>query len=244
MFGSKKVIFIFVILIIVGCATMGFEFDNVRKTQQLRPGMHYDEVANILGPPRSSQFKEGQWFVRWSLHEAWKGFVPYDMVFDPASKKLLRWGANEKEYQKGQEEMKTLAEAIGSGGGNPAPGNIPTGPNDVNLQRQIAGTWWGYAGSTERMIGLCADGTYRDYSESSYSGRSFDQYGSQTMAWGTAGQRGGTGKWTINGNTQLGTIYVTYSNGQSTTLRYKQINNPGCLSFNGHTICRRSASCE
>jgi hypothetical protein len=118
------------------------------------------------------------------------------------------------------------------------------GPNNSELQSQIAGIWWGYSGSTERKIGLCPNGTYMDYSESSYSGGSYNQYGDQVGAWGAANQSSGQGNWTIQGDTHSGTIYVQYSNGQSLQMRYSQIGDPGCLSFDGNTLCRSSASCN
>ncbi len=118
------------------------------------------------------------------------------------------------------------------------------GANNASLQKQIAGTWWGYSGSTEKSIGLCADGVYSDFSESSYSGRSSDSLGNETMAWGAAGQRGGSGSWTITGDTNSGTIHVIYANGSTADIRYSQIGDPGCLSFNGSTLCRKSASCR
>jgi hypothetical protein len=120
----------------------------------------------------------------------------------------------------------------------------PAGSNNSELQGQIAGIWWGYSGSTERKIGLCPNGTYMDYSESSYSGGSYNQYGDQVSAWGAANQSSGNGNWTIQGDTQSGTIYVQYTNGQSIQMRYSQIGDPGCLSFDGSTLCRSSASCN
>jgi len=240
LFKTALIVFLFPIMV-AGCATMGLEFDNVKKTNQLRPGMAYEEVVQLLGSPQSSGIAGEKFYARWRFHEAWKGFVFYDMVFDPASKRLVSWGPNEEEYQKSQKAMQQIADAFIQGGES---GGTPRGPNDANLQQQIAGTWWGYAGSTERMVGLCPDGSYRDYTESSYSGKSYDQYGSQTMAWGSGGQRGGSGRWTINGNTQEGIIHVTYGDGNSMTLRYRQINDPGCLNFNGHILCRRSRSCQ
>lgn len=130
----------------------------------------------------------------------------------------------------------------------PKTGAAPSGgqdkPNDTALAAQIAGTWWGYSGSTERKIGLCPDGTYMDYTESSYSGRSFDGGGSETMAWGQASQGGGAGTWAIQGDGQQGTIYVRYNNGSQTSLRYQQCGDPGCLLFNGNKLCRSSAKCN
>jgi hypothetical protein len=116
--------------------------------------------------------------------------------------------------------------------------------NDTTLASQIAGTWWGYSGSTERKIGLCADGSYMDYTESSYSGSSYDSGGSETMSWGSASQGGGAGSWVIQGDTQSGTIYVTYNNGSQMTLNYQQCGESGCLLFNGNKLCRSSGSCR
>ncbi len=116
--------------------------------------------------------------------------------------------------------------------------------NNAELARQIAGTWWGYSGSTERKIGLCSNGSYIDYTESSYSGKSFDSGGSETMAWGSANQGGGSGHWVIQGGGQQGTIFVKYNNGSETKLHYKQCGEEGCLLFNGNKLCRSSGSCN
>jgi hypothetical protein len=119
-----------------------------------------------------------------------------------------------------------------------------SGPNDEALAGQIAGTWWGYSGSTETKIGLCPDGTYADFSESGYSGRMFDSGGNQTGAWGSASQSGGRGVWTIQGTTESGTISVNYDGGGSATIQYQQCGEPGCLLFDGRKLCRSSAQCE
>ena len=113
--------------------------------------------------------------------------------------------------------------------------------NNQNLANQIAGVWWGYAGSTERRIGLCPGGVYRDYTESSYSGGS---YSNQGAAWGSASQHSGQGSWGIRGDTQSGVISVRYNSGDTASLNYRQINDPGCLDINGNTLCRTSATCE
>ena len=113
--------------------------------------------------------------------------------------------------------------------------------NDQTLASQIAGVWWGYAGSTERRIGLCPGGIFMDYTESSYSGGA---YNNQGAAWGAASQASGQGKWGIQGDTQSGVISVRYNNGATDTLHYRQINNPGCLDINGNTLCRSSATCQ
>ena len=107
----------------------------------------------------------------------------------------------------------------------------------------IAGIWWGYEGSTERKVGLCPGGAYQDYSESSYSGNSSDSTGNQTMAWGAAGQNGGAGNWSIQGDYQQGRIFVQYNDGSQITIRYQQCGETGCLLFNGNKLCR-AGRCE
>ncbi len=123
-------------------------------------------------------------------------------------------------------------------------GGSAAGANNATLQQQIAGVWWGYAGSTERKIGLCPDGSYMDFRESGYSGRHYDSGGYQTGAWGAAGQSGGQGRWTIQGDTQSGVIHVQYNSGDTAQLRYNQIGNPGCLNIDGSKLCRESARCR
>ena len=118
---------------------------------------------------------------------------------------------------------------------------VKTKANNQDLANQIAGVWWGYSGSTERRLGLCPGGVYRDYTESSYSGGG---YSNQGAAWGSASQQSGHGAWNIQGDTQSGVITVRYNSGETTSLRYSQINDPGCLDINGSTLCRTSASCE
>jgi hypothetical protein len=132
------------------------------------------------------------------------------------------------------------AESGKKGNAVPSPGG---GANNSELAQQIAGVWWGYSGSTERKIGLCPNGSYQDYSESSYSGSSYDSLGNQTMAWGTAGQKGGSGTWTIQGDYQQGTIFVRYNNGNEVSIRYEQCGERGCLLFNGNKLCR-SGKCQ
>jgi hypothetical protein len=129
-------------------------------------------------------------------------------------------------------------------GGSAKGGGAPAAGNDSELAKQIAGVWWGYSGSTERKIALCPDGSYQDYRESGYSGTSSDSLGNQTMAWGTASQGGGSGRWSIQGNTDQGTITVVYNDGRQTTIRYRQCGDRGCLLFDGNRLCRTSGSCN
>ena len=119
----------------------------------------------------------------------------------------------------------------------------PAGAHNPSLAQQIAGTWWGYSGSTERRIGLCPGGRYLEFSESGYSGRSYDATGAETMAWGSASASSSAGRWTIQGDSQSGVIHVQTSDSRF-TLHYRQIGEPGCLDINGYKLCRTSANCQ
>jgi len=118
------------------------------------------------------------------------------------------------------------------------PGAGPGSLNNSELAAEISGIWWGYSGSTERKIGLCPQGRYHDYTESSYSGSSKDSLGNPSTAWGTANQKGSVGTWSIQGNYQEGIISVRQPDGNESSIRYKQCGEPGCLFFNGHKLCR------
>ncbi len=144
----------------------------------------------------------------------------------------------------GREELSRELSGGGAGGAGGGAAAAPPGPNDETLAGQIAGVWWGYAGSTERRIGLCPGGLFKSYTESSYSGSGYDSLGNQNLAWGSASQGGGQGRWTIQGDTQSGVISVRYNNGATDQLRYRQIGKPGCLDINGATLCRESAQCQ
>lgn len=127
------------------------------------------------------------------------------------------------------------------GGGMPA----PAGPNDQGLAQQMAARYYGYQGSTETRAALCPNGSYYDTSESSYSGRGLDSLGNETMAWGAASQGQANGTWTIQGSVQQGVITVNYRGGNVTRINYQAVDNQGCYSFNGTTMCREgSANCQ
>ena len=221
--------------------------DSAQKTNQLRPGMTYQEVVGILGEPESSQNVQGKWIVRWSLHEHWKGWVPYDMVFDPKKKTLLAWSANEREYQRRQQQlMQQWGQKVGpTTPGGPGGAAATTGSSDPQLMRQMAGNYYsfssagvGYSGGTERRVTLCPNGTYYTATESGYSGG-----GGTPGAWGTASQGGGRGTWRIEGNLQQGTIVTLDSGGKATTYRYQRCGSD-CVYFGNNKFAYAgSASC-
>jgi len=114
----------------------------------------------------------------------------------------------------------------------PAPG-----PNDPQLMQAMAGSYWSYQGSTETKLMLCPNGSFFDSSESSYSGRSADQLGNQTMAWGAAGQSGSRGKWSVQGGQRQGTIQLVYKDGKTATVQFRAIDQQ-CYQFSAKTLCR------
>ena len=105
-FYRLATVFVFA-LALSGCATDGginLDFyNNVEKTNQLVPGMSHKEVLSILGKPKSSQFIGDKAILKYSLHQEWKGFVPYYVVFDKKTAKLISWYADEAEYQQNQQ---------------------------------------------------------------------------------------------------------------------------------------------
>lgn len=213
-----------------GCGssqTMGL--NSVQLTNQLRPGMHYDEVVAVLGDPKSTRFEGESWIARWNLQEMWKGYVPYDFVFNPDTQTLISWSENESAFQKQQENLqainKTVEESSSSSGGS---GNIvPQFENDAELMRNFAGSYYsfsavggGQTGGSERKVMLCPDGTYTNQSETGYSG----------SGWGSASQGGNKGTWKITGNMNAGTLVTITASGSPTTYKYERCGND-CVYF-------------
>jgi len=229
-------------MILAGCAAGGF--NSAQRTTQLRPGMSYDEVVTLLGEPRTSSMVNGKHVATFWLHQTWRGNVPFDLVFDGNPELLEEWGENEEAFAESQANLEAISNVLAESGAGGTANAAPPGPNDPELQRQIAGLWWGYAGSTERTLGLCPDGTYYTSRESSYSGTGSDAGGNQVMAWGAASQGNGQGRWTISGDGESGTIHVMNDGGGSGNINYRGINDPGCLSIDGNTMCRKSAACR
>lgn len=124
-------------------------------------------------------------------------------------------------------------EAKNKGGG---PGGSP-GPSDPQMTQAIAGEYYSYAGSTEKKLMFCPEGTFFDSSESSYSGTGADSLGNQTMAWGNASQNQGSGQWAIQGNAQSGTITLVYKSGKRVQVKYVAGPEKGCYKFDGTVFC-------
>ena len=89
--------------LLTACAGTGGGLGSVAKTNQLTPGMKPAEVKAILGDPSQTQFVSDKWVWKYSLHEYWKGYVPYYLVFTRESPTLQSWYANEAEYLRQQQ---------------------------------------------------------------------------------------------------------------------------------------------
>ena len=227
---------VFILLVSMSCGSMKtMSLNSVELTGQLRPGMPYAEVESILGKPKSSRVEDDKWIARWNLQEMWRGYVPYDMVFNTGDQTLISWAENTKAWDAQQAQMKVVADEIGketATAGNVS-GNQPSASapaafeSNPDLMDYFKGKWYsftsagyGYTASSERRISLCANGAYKASFESGYSGTGQD--------WGQASQGGGGGTWRITGNRNEGTIVTTSAGGKSTTYNYKTCGN-GCI---------------
>ena len=97
------VLLLFLPLVLLGCAGNEVEFGSVEKTTQLRPGMMHEDVIKLMGKPKSVQFVGDKVVLKYSLHEYWKGWVPYYLVFAKGTGQLQEWYADEAEYQRNQD---------------------------------------------------------------------------------------------------------------------------------------------
>lgn len=242
------------LLFIGACASINqtLGLGTAEKTKQLKVGMKYERVEALLGKPEWSKNVKSQRVVRWNLHELWRGWVPYDMVFDGTKQTLISWSVNEKDYNSYQEALIQMfgTDSGGAAGtaGEQAPAasdkpastpqktvaKAPPAAQSTGLMRQMAGTWYsfsgsglGYSGGTERRVILCPDGAYYSSSESGYSS------GAGTGdAWGTASQGRDRGTWRIQGTVSQGTIVTTAPDGSDTVYQYQSCGS-GCYYFGG-----------
>lgn len=223
-------------LLIPACAGMGM--NSVVKTQSLTVGMTQAQVTATLGvEPSGTVAKGGKTLVRYTLHQNWKGFVPYYMVFDPQGR-LRAWGPNEAEYQANQKAMGEAfgvgeKKSTGSGGQGAAASAAPSaGPNNAALMQWIAGSYMSYKGQTHRRFILRPNGTFSLTRVSSYGGKAGQTGGS----WGSASQSGDRGRWAISGSKAAGTITMSYTNGKRHLAKYRAGRERGVFLFDGVTF--------
>lgn len=218
---------LFILILIPSCGnmqTMGL--NSVELTNKLQPGMSYEEVETILGKPKSSKTENNQWILRYNLQEMWRGYIPYDFVFNAENKTLLSWTENTAAFEQKQQNLKILAdevEKVAEATQNPGD-SAPVFENNKELMMSFAGAYYsfsavggGQTGGTERKVMLCSDGRYKMASETGYSGNA-----GTAGAWGSAGQGGATGTWRITGSMNSGTIVTTDRSGNSTTYKFER----------------------
>ena len=240
------------ILLLTGCfsSQQTMKLNSIELTNQLHAGMSYSEVEALLGKPKSSRSSSEQLIVRWNLQEMWKGYIPYDLVFNSSDKTLVSWSENSKAFEQQQAQLAVVANEVqkmeqsqtakSTGGGSSA--NFE---NDPALMKYFQGAYYHFSsssvgtGGTEKEISLCPNGSYFSSSESGYSG------GAGTAGtWGTNSQGGGGGKWKITGSKTSGTIALTNSSGKTTTYKFSTCGD-GCIylgstkyGYNGSPKCR------
>jgi hypothetical protein len=94
-------------------------------------------------------------------------------------------------------------------------------PQGSDLMQYFAGTWKTYTQMTETTVHLTADGRYFENYVASYGGEGRDQYGNQTMSWGSATDQKESGRWTVRGNRQQGVLTIVYNNGSQEVINYQ-----------------------
>jgi outer membrane protein assembly factor BamE (lipoprotein component of BamABCDE complex) len=104
-------------IILSGCAGMQKKESNTAdKTNQLSPGMSYEEVVRLLGQPQSSQFVVDKWVLKYSLHDPQRGWMPYRLLLDAERKRLASWYVDEEEYRRDQQMRMQTKRAIQTSG--------------------------------------------------------------------------------------------------------------------------------
>jgi hypothetical protein len=229
-----NLLLLFVAVTLAGCfsSQQTMKLNSINLLNQLHQGMSYAEVENIMGKPKFAQNSGSEYIARWNLQQMYKGYIPYDMVFNSSDKTLISWSENSKAFEQQQTQLQIVANEIKkmeaaqaaktSGGGA-----VANFENNAELMAHFQGAYYSFTssavgGSSERKVSFCPNGRYISTSESSYSG------GAGTSgAWGNASQGGGGGTWKITGTKSSGTIAIT-SNGKTSTYKYSSCGN-GCL---------------
>jgi hypothetical protein len=252
--------------LMIGCASTSTSKGMVpiEKMEQLTLGMHVKEIRTLLGSPATIKHRTGQEAELSYIFydESQTELLPYKLIVSRETFRLKSWVPDEGGTQEDEETSinwsEGLGEALGealvgmlgaisqsveSGGASGTPpkqasGNaVASAPNDLDLRRQMAGSYfsfsgggYGSSGGTARGLTLCPDGTFSRSSESSYSG---DLSGGGS--WGAASQGGSDGKWIISGNKLRGTITLFSRDGSRHSFNFEDCSHEigGCFYFDG-----------
>lgn len=112
-------------------ACSGAGLNTVERTAELSPGMTYQEFHTVMGQPDSSEFVDQFWVLNYTLHENWKGWVPWYFAFDRHTRELVFWYEDEAAYHAQQAQYLQMWNSMygdqygsidGSGGGGSGEG--------------------------------------------------------------------------------------------------------------------------
>ena len=85
-----------------------------------------------------------------------------------------------------------------------------------DLMNHFVGKWRTATKNTATDVYLYPNGVYSDNYESAYSGG-----GSNNASWGVANQNNGSGKWSVSGNFDQGTLITISADGSRSVVEYK-----------------------
>ncbi len=88
------------------------------------------------------------------------------------------------------------------------------------VARALAGSWSSVSANSQSQFTLGTDGRFSEYSESTYSGSSSDQYGNDTGGWGAGGSQQAAGTWSARGTKEKGSILFIYNDGKRSSYEY------------------------
>lgn len=144
--------------------------------------------------------------------------------------------------------MKDLAKELEKASQGSGQAASPEG--DRNLMAKITGSYMSFSGgsygSSTNWLNLCPSGNFSFSSESAYGGGSTDQYGNETMNWGSASQSADSGKWSITGTKMKATLHLNYNNGKRSDLSFVDCSREsgGCVYINGRKYGWSAPNCK
>ncbi len=189
--------------------------------------------SNFFGKYKFKNLKPGEYVV------AVGKFYQEIKIVDENKKVQFDFSSPDGIYHPMQIFVKNMANEMAKqlSGGDP-------GKSDPALVSWIAGEYYSYEGQTEKKLMLCPNGVFYDFSESSYSGTSYDSSGNATSSFGTASNNSGSGRWAITGTKQSGTITFCYKGKDCQKVKYYSMRD-NCIKINGTTYCYKGkASCK
>ncbi len=100
---KRAVLGLVVLTLFASCAGTGGGLGSMAKTSQLAPGMAPQDVYAVLGEPAEQRMVAEGMLWKYYLHQPWKGFVPYYLLFGQQTHRLERWYPDEQEFAQQQQ---------------------------------------------------------------------------------------------------------------------------------------------